>query len=53
MPKATNKLFVALASSLGDLKNQKIQSAAAWGQLQPGEKISELEALFPRLEETK
>lgn len=30
-----------------------IQECAKWGQLKPGEKVAELEALFPRLEESK
>ncbi len=53
MPKATEKLFGALASSLGKISEQKIQESANWGQLKPGEKVDELEALFPRLEESK
>jgi methionyl-tRNA synthetase len=53
MPKATHKLFEALASHLGPLSDQTIQASANWGQLKPGEKIAELEALFPRLEESK
>jgi methionyl-tRNA synthetase len=53
MPKATEKLFSALASSLGKISEQKIQESANWGQLKPGEKVAELEALFPRLEESK
>ncbi|MFM2023140.1 MAG: hypothetical protein RIR89_532 [Actinomycetota bacterium] len=53
MPKATQKLFAALASHLGPLSDQTIQASANWGQLKPGEKIAELEALFPRLEESK
>jgi methionyl-tRNA synthetase len=51
MPKATEKLFKALASSVGNLSDQKIQLSADWGQLQSGARVDELEALFPRLEE--
>lgn len=51
MPKATEKLFKALASSVGNLSEQKIQLSADWGQLQSGARVDELEALFPRLEE--
>lgn len=53
MPKATGKLFKALASSVGNLSEQKIQLSADWGQLQSGARVSELEALFPRLEENQ
>lgn len=53
MPKATDRLFRALASSIGTISDQKIQECAKWGQLKPGEKVAELEALFPRLEESK
>lgn len=53
MPKATEKLFKALASSVGNLSEQKIQLSADWGQLQSGARVDELEALFPRLEENQ
>ena len=51
MPKACEKLWGAIASSLGELSSQSIPEAGNWGQLTPGTKISELEALFPRVEE--
>jgi len=51
MPKACEKLWAAIGSSLGELSNQSISEAGVWGQLTAGTKISELEALFPRVEE--
>jgi len=51
MPKACEKLWAAIGSSLGDLSSQSIGDAGKWGQLKAGIKISELEALFPRVEE--
>ena len=51
MPKATKKLWKALASDLGPIENQNLESAMTWGLLNPGQKLGELEALFPRVEE--
>jgi methionyl-tRNA synthetase len=51
MPKACEKLWAAIGSSLGELSNQSIGEAGEWGQLKAGTKITELEALFPRVEE--
>jgi len=51
MPKACEKLWAAIGSSLGGLSSQSIGDAGKWGQLKAGVKISELEALFPRVEE--
>jgi len=51
MPKACEKLWAAIGSSLGGLSSQPIGDAGKWGQLKAGIKISDLEALFPRVEE--
>ena len=51
MPKACEKLWDAIGASLGDLSSQSVSSAGNWGQLAAGAQISELEALFPRVEE--
>ena len=53
MPKATGKLWSALAASLGPIENQQIGQVSEWGQLPAGTKILELEPLFPRVEETQ
>ena len=53
MPKATQKLWSAIGGSLGNLSDQIIASAAQWGLIPAGSKIAELEALFPRLEDSK
>ena len=53
MPKATQKLWSAIGGSLGNLSDQTIASAAQWGLIPAGSKIAELEALFPRLEDSK
>jgi methionyl-tRNA synthetase len=51
MPKSTAKLWAALTEgSLGELSEQPLGDAATWGQLKPGTKLSELDALFPRIE---
>ena len=50
-PKATGKLWSAVTGgSLGALDDALIASAAEWGVLPVGTKISELEPLFPRIE---
>jgi methionyl-tRNA synthetase len=49
-PKATEKLWSAVGTSLGALADQKIGEAAAWGQLAAGVQIAALEPLFPRIE---
>jgi methionyl-tRNA synthetase len=51
MPKATKKLWNALASDLGPIEDQNLESVMTWGLLKPGQKLGELEALFPRVEE--
>lgn len=51
MPKAAHKLWKALASNLGDLKEQDLKLASNWGQLSAGQKMLELEPLFPRVED--
>jgi len=51
MPKSTAKLWAALTEgSLGELSEQPLGDAATWGQLKAGTKLSELDALFPRIE---
>lgn len=52
MPKATGRLWDSVGSSLGELADQPLSSCEAWGLLQPGVKLGELEALFPRVEES-
>lgn len=49
-PKATAKLWAAIGSSLGSLDQQPLLEAASWGRFEVGANISELEALFPRIE---
>lgn len=52
MPKATNLLWEMLgASQLGQLEDQRIDSAGSWGQLPVGAITVKKEALFPRLAE--
>lgn len=51
MPKACDKLWAAIGGSLGELSSQSIPEAGSWGQLKPGATVSDLEALFPRVEE--
>ena len=52
MPKATNALWNAIAEiSLGELEDQPLAKAAAWGQLHHGAAVREIEALFPRIEQ--
>jgi methionyl-tRNA synthetase len=50
VPKAAQKLWVSIGTSLGELSQQRIQQAA-WGVLPAGTKLGELEVLFPRVEE--
>jgi len=51
IPKATGKLWAALTEGkLGELADQPLSDAGAWGQLLPGITVSELEVLFPRIE---
>jgi methionyl-tRNA synthetase len=49
-PKATQKLWNAVGTSLGELSEQRIQQGE-WGVLPAGTKLGELEVLFPRVEE--
>ncbi len=49
-PKATQKLWNAIGTSLGELSEQRIQNGE-WGVLPSGTKVGELEVLFPRVEE--
>jgi len=50
VPKAAQKLWASIGTSLGELSGQRIQQAA-WGLLPAGTKLGELEVLFPRVEE--
>lgn len=52
MPKATTRLWASIGTGLGELDQQLIASAGQWGLLKPGQKLAELEALFPRVEES-
>ena len=49
-PKATQKLWNSIGTSLGELSEQRIQQGQ-WGVLPAGTKLGELEVLFPRVEE--
>jgi len=49
IPEATAKLWAALGA-IGELDDQPIREAGAWGQLAPGSTVSPLDALFPRIE---
>jgi methionyl-tRNA synthetase len=53
MPQATGKLWDALgaATSLGALGDQNITDAGTFGLLPEGSAITELAALFPRIEQ--
>jgi methionyl-tRNA synthetase len=53
MPQATEKLWRALGAheSLGELAEQRIYDAGAWGVLPVGSTLGELEPLFPRVEQ--
>jgi len=52
MPQATSKLWEALGASdsVGPLAEQNIPEAGSFGVLPEGSAISELAALFPRIE---
>ena len=50
VPKAAQKLWASIGTSLGELSGQRIQQAA-WGLLPAGTKLGDLEVLFPRVEE--
>jgi methionyl-tRNA synthetase len=50
VPKATQKLWTAIGTGLGELSEQRIQQGE-WGVLPAGTKLGELEVLFPRVEE--
>ena len=51
MPKATLKLWNAIADQNGELSNQRISDAGNWPSLKPGQEIRQLDVLFPRIEE--
>lgn len=51
MPKACQRLWAAIGT--GELGEQTIESAANWGVTDPGSKLGELEALFPRVEQAE
>jgi methionyl-tRNA synthetase len=52
IPQSTEKLWAALGAraGLGELRDQVIVDAGAWGQLPAGSTVGKLEALFPRIE---
>ena len=52
MPATCEILWQSLGAqaSLGDLGSQKISSAATWGQLPAGARVTKTPVLFPRLE---
>lgn len=50
-PKASAKLWTAIGSSMGALVDQNLAEAPVWNQTKPGVKISELESLFPRVDQ--
>ncbi|MBB5633689.1 methionyl-tRNA synthetase [Cryobacterium mesophilum] len=49
MPRATATLWDALGAA-GELTEQPIREAGAWGRLSPGSRVSSIEPLFPRIE---
>jgi methionyl-tRNA synthetase len=51
IPKASAKLWASIGQGLGELPAQPMLEAAVWNQLIPGNRISELESLFPRVEQ--
>ncbi|WP_217134235.1 methionine--tRNA ligase [Leucobacter chinensis] len=53
IPEATEKLWVALGAkeTLGELREQPLRDAGAWGQLPAGTPQSSLAVLFPRVEQ--
>ena len=52
LPQATVKLWHALGAeeTLGELADQPLREAGAWGRLQPGTPQHQLAVLFPRIE---
>jgi methionyl-tRNA synthetase len=52
LPVATQKLYAALSLE-GSLSEKNISEDMGWGGLKPGERLRELEALFPRIEQEK
>ncbi len=50
MPKATKKLFAAVCPTQ-ELSKTKLSDAAGWSLVSVGTKLSDLEVLFPRVEE--
>ena len=52
MPQSTEKLWGALgaAGALGELQQQSVREAGAWGVLRPGTQVTALAPLFPRVE---
>lgn len=53
MPETSQKLWESLGAeeSLGALADQRVATAADWGRLAPGAKVTKGAVLFPRLEE--
>jgi len=39
------------SESLGDLHDQRLREAGAWGVLRPGSSVNALSPLFPRVEQ--
>lgn len=50
-PKATAKLWAAVAGDLGELGTQTLDSAKQWHVLPEGAAVHELDVLFPRIED--
>ncbi|MBN3929182.1 methionine--tRNA ligase [Streptomyces verrucosisporus] len=55
MPRTSGLLWDSLGAQapLGDLADQRVQDAGAWGLLPAGTRVTKGQALFPRLEEPK
>ena len=55
MPKAMASLWQQLGaeSALGAIADQRVQTAASWGQLPAGSVITKGESLFPRLDDAE
>lgn len=53
MPNATSKLWDAIGGEAGPLAEQRIGEHTNWGGLVAGSSISDLAALFPRVEESR
>jgi methionyl-tRNA synthetase len=51
IPQATAKLWASLGASVGNLEDQLIQDSADWDQLKVGATVTELESLFPRIDQ--